>query len=103
VGIIRYADIDGQVENGTLLYLKATLSGDEPVDVANYAAAHSDFPHETTANQWFGESQFESYRVLGIHTVDSITGEYDGSAGLAGLVALIAAKASASEPVMQTL
>ncbi|HEX7138836.1 MAG TPA: patatin-like phospholipase family protein [Vicinamibacterales bacterium] len=103
VGIIRYADIDGAVENGTLLYLKATLSGDEPVDVANYAAAHTDFPHETTANQWFGESQFESYRVLGIHTVDSITGDYDGSAGLAGLVALIAAKASASEPVMQTL
>ena len=72
VGIIRYSDIDGAVENGTLLYLKATLSGDEPVDVANYAAAHPDFPHESTANQWFGESQFESYRVLGVHTIDTI-------------------------------
>jgi len=90
VGIIRYADIDGQaVENGTLLYLKATLSGDEPVDVANYAAAHPDFPHESTANQWFGESQFESYRVLGVHTIDSIAKTYDGSAGLAGLVAVM--------------
>jgi Patatin-like phospholipase len=103
VGIIRYADIDGTVENGTLIYLKATLSGDEPVDVANYAAAHPDFPHESTANQWFGESQFESYRVLGIHTVDAIAGDYDNSAGLAGLVALMTEKASASDPVMQTL
>jgi hypothetical protein len=23
------------------------------------------FPHETTLDQWFGESQFESYRRLG--------------------------------------
>jgi hypothetical protein len=103
VGIIRYADVDPGAEDGTLLYLKATLSGDEPVDVANYAAAHTDFPHESTADQWFGESQFESYRVLGIHTVDAIAGDYDGSAGLGGLVALMVEKASASDPVMQTL
>ena len=102
IGVIRYADIDGEVENGTLVYLKATLSGDEPVDVANYAAAHPDFPHESTANQWFGESQFESYRVLGIHTVDSIAGDYDGSAGLAGLVALMTPEKTAPETVLQS-
>ena len=26
---------------------------------------HKDFPHETTADQFFDESQFESYRHLG--------------------------------------
>ena len=26
---------------------------------------HEDFPHETTADQFFDESQFESYRHLG--------------------------------------
>jgi hypothetical protein len=72
IGAIRYSAIDGDVADGVLLYLKATLSGDEPVDVRNYAAGHPDFPHETTANQWFGESQFESYRILGLHTVDTL-------------------------------
>jgi hypothetical protein len=89
VGVIRYSVIDGRVEDGVLVYLKATLSGDEPVDVANYASAHTDFPHESTANQWFGESQFESYRTLGIHTLDAVAGDYNGSAGLSGLVAVM--------------
>jgi hypothetical protein len=89
IGVIRYSVIDGKVDDGVLVYLKATLSGDEPVDVANYASAHPDFPHESTANQWFGESQFESYRTLGIHTLDAVAGDYNGSAGLAGLVAVM--------------
>ena len=72
VALIRYSAVDGHVDDGVLLYLKATLSGDEPIDVRNYAAAHNDFPHETTANQWFGESQFESYRMLGLHSVKTL-------------------------------
>lgn len=32
-----------------------------------YRAAHSAFPHESTADQFFTESQFESYRQLGLH------------------------------------
>jgi hypothetical protein len=72
IGAIRYSAVDATAADGVLLYLKATLSGDEPVDVRNYAAAHPDFPHEATANQWFGESQFESYRMLGLHTVDTL-------------------------------
>jgi hypothetical protein len=74
LGAIRYSAVDGSVADGVLLYLKATLSGDEPVDVRNYATSHPDFPHETTANQWFGESQFESYRTLGVHTIATLAG-----------------------------
>jgi len=81
VGLIHYSAVDPGASDGVLLYLKATLSGDEPIDVANYASAHADFPHESTANQWFGESQFESYRMLGVHTLDALAGDYDGSAG----------------------
>jgi hypothetical protein len=33
--------------------------------VLSYAIAHATFPHETTLNQFFSESQFESYRALG--------------------------------------
>ena len=35
-------------------------------------ALQPDFPHETTLDQWFSESQFESYRMLGLHTVVQI-------------------------------
>jgi hypothetical protein len=50
-----------------LLFIKATLTGDEPVDVRNYAADHPDFPNESTLNQLFDEPQWESYRKLGEH------------------------------------
>jgi hypothetical protein len=50
--------------------MKATLSGDEPADVLNYARSHAAFPHESTANQFFTEAQFESYRMLGLHTIE---------------------------------
>ncbi|HRO28241.1 MAG TPA: hypothetical protein PLD19_12515, partial [Luteimonas sp.] len=61
VGRIRYADDS----SGTLLYLKPTLTGEEPADIAHYARSHACFPHEPTADQFFDEAQFESYRRLG--------------------------------------
>ena len=50
---------------GILLYLKPSMTGIEPADVAYYARTHQDFPHESTADQYFDEAQFESYRRLG--------------------------------------
>jgi hypothetical protein len=73
-GTVHYDQVDGGGAVGTLVYLKPALSGDEPVDVRNYAAAHPAFPHESTLNQWFSEAQFESYRMLGVHTVEAIAG-----------------------------
>jgi hypothetical protein len=35
------------------------------MDVNAYAIANLAFPHESTADQWYSESQFESYRRLG--------------------------------------
>jgi hypothetical protein len=99
IGIIQYTAVDRNAADGVLLYAKATLSGDEPLDVANYAASHPDFPHESTANQWFGESQFESYRMLGIHTLDALAGEYDGSHGLAGLAAVVNERLGGATPL----
>ena len=48
-----------------LLYLKAKLTGNESADVANYHATHPEFPNESTADQFFDEEQWESYRQLG--------------------------------------
>jgi choline dehydrogenase-like flavoprotein len=55
-----------------LLYLKATLTGDESVDIAHYHATHPEFPHESTEDQFFDEPQWESYRSLGQHLSDPI-------------------------------
>jgi hypothetical protein len=52
---------------GILIYIKASLTGDENDCVFDYKKRHSDFPHETTLDQWFSEEQFEAYRALGFH------------------------------------
>jgi len=65
VGTITYSN--GSL--GYLIYLKASTTGDEDVGVAQYRSQHPSFPHETTADQFFTESQFESYRRLGQHVV----------------------------------
>jgi hypothetical protein len=76
VGRIRYSQIDDSEpeDDGWLVYIKTSLTGDEPADVTQYARSSPDFPHESTADQWFSESQFESYRALGNHIVTTIVG-----------------------------
>ncbi|WP_213804727.1 hypothetical protein [Granulicella sp. dw_53] len=51
--------------HGNILYIKSTLTGKEPADILNYKREHKSFPSDSTLNQWFTESQFESYRRLG--------------------------------------
>jgi hypothetical protein len=65
-GTITY----GNGEQGTLLYLKSSLTGDEPADVSAYHTATPAFPHESTADQFFSEEQFEMYRALGKHIAE---------------------------------
>lgn len=82
VGTIRYSDADGTAaRDGTLIYIKPTLEGRGdpiPYDVFSYARQSDDFPHESTRDQWFSESQFESYRALGRHTVEQIARALEG-------------------------
>lgn len=63
VGTITYAN----GTRGYLLYLKSSLTGDEPQHLHEYRVANPSFPHQTTADQWFDERQFEVYRELGYH------------------------------------
>lgn len=70
--IIEYPETQagGLRHRGYLLYIKSYYGGaQEPADVRAYATANPAFPHDTTLNQFFGEAQFESYRVLGSYTV----------------------------------
>lgn len=59
-------------KDGILLYIKPGIVGEEPKDIFNYASVSKDFPHESTADQFFSESQFESYRALGLFTIDEV-------------------------------
>jgi hypothetical protein len=72
VGTIIYPDPFGF--KGRIVYIKPGLHSDAPADVRAYAASNAQFPHDTTLNQWFTESQFESYRALGSHAIRIMTG-----------------------------
>ena len=61
---------DEQHVQGWLVYFKASMTGDEPEDIQQYQGDHSVFPHQPTSDQFFTESQFESYRRLGEHVVE---------------------------------
>lgn len=65
IGTIRYDKVDKHAPVGILVYIKASLTGDEPADIQEYASAHVEFPHQSTSDQFFDEAQFESYRQLG--------------------------------------
>ena len=61
----------GSHQQGTLIYIKTCMTGDEPVDIREYALANPDFPQQSTGDQFFDEAQFESYRKLGFHSIKS--------------------------------
>jgi predicted acylesterase/phospholipase RssA len=64
VGKIHYMPGSPQ-EDGVIVYIKPTLVVGDPADVIGYVAKNPQFPNDTTANQWFDEAHFESYRALG--------------------------------------
>jgi hypothetical protein len=72
LGTIHYDDVDEGAPHGDLLYIKPVLTGDESRDVLHYATVDETFPQQPTlTDQNYDESQFESYRRLGYHTVSS--------------------------------
>jgi hypothetical protein len=60
-------DINGYSHGGKghIVWMKPCLFHGLPHDVVGYAARHAGFPQETTADQFFDEAQWESYRALG--------------------------------------
>ncbi len=57
---------------GYLLYLKLSLTGNEGEFLRRYRLDEPAFPHHSTANQFFTETQFEAYRSLGEHVGDKL-------------------------------
>jgi hypothetical protein len=57
----------GEALTGYLLYIKSSMTGNERDYLLDYRQSHPTFPHESTADQFFSEAQFEAYRALGEH------------------------------------
>ena len=70
IGTIRYKE--ARCKTGFVLYIKTSLTGDEPTDVLEYQKRCPAFPNQSTADQFFTESQFESYRSLGYHAMNRV-------------------------------
>jgi hypothetical protein len=68
VGTILYPD----KTEGALIYVKASMTGKEPEDLLSYRRKNATFPDESTADQFFDEAKFESYRELGYVTGQTI-------------------------------
>jgi hypothetical protein len=82
---IRYSAVRPEYKDGILVYLKPMMLGDESPDVATYQASHKDFPHQSTSDQWYDESQTESYRMLGLQTVQDTCSGWDRTGGISAL------------------
>jgi hypothetical protein len=71
--------VDGSAApDGVIVYVKPACYGDEPRDIYEYFKRSETFPHESTADQFFSESQFESYRMLGAHTMEKLSTDCGG-------------------------
>ncbi|TPN85745.1 hypothetical protein FJ987_10650 [Mesorhizobium sp. CU2] len=66
VGKIEYGGTETP-EPGVLIYIKASMTGDENDLIRDYRRVNPTFPQETTLDQFFTEEQFEVYRALGFH------------------------------------
>jgi hypothetical protein len=79
VGRVRYSVVDGaDAPDGIIVYIKPACYGDEPRDIYEYFKTNPTFPHESTSDQFFSESQFESYRMLGAYTMEKLCTACDG-------------------------
>jgi hypothetical protein len=78
----RPGESESSEEQGYVLYLKSSLTGDEDEVIREYRAKNSDFPHESTADQMFDEAQFEAYRSLGQHIAEQALEQLESRSGV---------------------
>lgn len=62
---------NGERVLGLLLVIKLALTGNESEILMRYRRENPTFPHQSTAQQLFSESQFEAYRALGEHAAEA--------------------------------
>jgi hypothetical protein len=65
-GKIYYpANDSNDAQEGDVIYIKLNITKVDSTDLKSYQIRNPDFPHQSTLDQFYSESQFESYRFLG--------------------------------------
>ena len=59
----------------TLVFVKPRLTQNASLDLVQYQATHPAFPQEPTADQFFDDEQWESYRKLGASMGEALLGQ----------------------------
>ena len=72
-GEVRYSD----GSRGLLIYIKSTLIPGLPLSLLGYRDTSPTFPDEPTSDQFFNETQFESYRQLGYRIATDMVADAD--------------------------
>ena len=57
---------------GILLFIKLSVTGNESELIRRYKTRFAAFPHQSTADQFFDQEQFEAYRQLGAHIAEGL-------------------------------
>lgn len=65
----------GVSEPGYCIYIKPAFTGNEDLDLISFASQNREFPHDSTADQFYEPDKFESYRQLGYHTGITVAAE----------------------------
>jgi hypothetical protein len=72
---VASVDYGASRQPGVLIVVKPNLTTGLPEDIYNYSRDNPQFPQQTTADQFFGEDQWESYYALGLHLGSLLTDE----------------------------
>ena len=66
----------GEIRCDPLKTRGAGVRGRPSLYVRDYAEQNPQFPHQSTTNQFFTETQFEAYRALGYHAASRAIAEH---------------------------
>jgi hypothetical protein len=62
-------------QQGVLILVKPSLIKEDSADLRQYARQNLDFPQQSTADFWYNEAQFESYRQIGKLCAEKVLNE----------------------------
>ncbi|MEX8499891.1 hypothetical protein [Leptothrix ochracea] len=74
--VMAHIAYPGTEVRGLLLYIKLSMTGNESEFLRNYRREFPDFPHQSTAQQLYSETQFEAYRALGEHVGNELFADH---------------------------
>ncbi len=63
---------EGDAKPGLCVYMKSSLPKPQPFESGQFKLWNEEFPHDSTANQFFHEQQFEVYRSLGYYLAQNM-------------------------------